>query len=271
MSQPKWCFICPTYGAFDYAKLAIQSFLRSIPTGTVIVADDASPDWAEHMAELAPLGENRVAMVRWDTWGGLTRSWNAGLRIAKSQGAEYTICGNSDLLFPLGWEKAIEKALAHEEWSLVGPVSNAPGVSNKVADVSMYDLEYRHAQQVGLESLPRFDEVSSRLQERYLELVVEAPINGFCMVAKTATWWSGAFSQTDVFNPVNAVNSKGRMNPTPLMTLNEDALQHRWHAMGRHTGVCPGSFVFHYRAATRGDRHKVGQWARLPNNPSPCR
>jgi hypothetical protein len=46
------------------------------------------------------------------------------------------------------------------------------------------------------------------------------------------------------------------------MTLSEYELQGRWRKDNLHIGFCPGSFVFHYRAVTRGDRYKRGKWYR---------
>ena len=38
------------------------------------------------------------------------------------------------------------------------------------------------------------------------------------------------------------------------MTLQEYELQGRWHAAGLRSGVVLSSFVFHYRAVSRGEK-----------------
>ena len=63
-----------------------------------------------------------------------------------------------------------------------------------------------------------------------------------------------AYDAEHVFKPRNDVNSRGHKNPTPLMTLQEYELQGRWHAAGLRSGVVLSSFVFHYRAVSRGEK-----------------
>jgi hypothetical protein len=47
------------------------------------------------------------------------------------------------------------------------------------------------------------------------------------------------------------------------MTLNEYELQRRWKETGlKVRRRCLGSYVFHYRAVSRGDAHKKGDWVR---------
>jgi hypothetical protein len=45
--------------------------------------------------------------------------------------------------------------------------------------------------------------------------VEEHPINGFCMLAKTQTWWANAYDAeaNQVFCPRNDFNSKSERNP----------------------------------------------------------
>ena len=43
--------IIPTYGQFDYARIATESFLRSERDSVAIVVDDASPDWNDRWRE----------------------------------------------------------------------------------------------------------------------------------------------------------------------------------------------------------------------------
>ena len=76
-------------------------------------------------------------------------------------------------------------------------------------------------------------------------------INGFFMLAKTTRWWEGKFNEQHVFDP------------SKIMTGNEDELQRRWHKQQFRTGFVPSSFVFHYRAVSRGDRYKHKGWLRI--------
>jgi hypothetical protein len=59
------------------------------------------------------------------------------------------------------------------------------------------------------------------------------------MVALTNTWFDGAYDQDYVFDPKHK------------MTKNDDEIQGRWTRLGKKMGICPGSFVWHYRSVTR--------------------
>src|ERR1017187_2426465 len=80
------CFICPTYGQYDYARAAVKSFLQHTPGGVALVVDDGHPQfhkfWDDHW---------NVVAHRFRGRGGLTRSWNYGLKQARKMGAEYAI------------------------------------------------------------------------------------------------------------------------------------------------------------------------------------
>jgi GT2 family glycosyltransferase len=256
----KFLVIVPTYGAFDYAHAAVHSLLANSPPPVhCLLVDDASPGWAaaepEHLAPLAAEFGNRYHQLRFDAWGGLTRSWNAGLEAAARQGYVYACAANSDLLFPAGWVAGLVEAL-EAGWDLVGPLSNAPGES-PLQFVGRYHGNYRLTDDLGYLNALQRDLLRAHRGEAF-----SAKLNGFCLVAKTATWQAGAYAPGQAFRPANLVNSKGQDNPTPLMTLNEDELQGRWRAAGRKIGVVPASFVFHYRSVSRGDRHRKGRWYR---------
>ncbi len=45
----------------------------------------------------------------------------------------------------------------------------------------------------------------------------ETKLNGFCMLARTFTWWAGAVDSGKVFKPYVQFNSKGYVNRTPAM------------------------------------------------------
>lgn len=251
-------FICPTYAEAEhhrYTLRAIRSFLKYTPGGYIVVLDDASPDWSLNIEEslCREIGEHG-SVAHFKKWGGVTRTWNKGLELARDTDFKYTLCSNNDVVFTEGWYRGLVKAIT-DGYALAGPVSNAPGITaHGKAEVWQYLPDYQlRDDQVYL------DQVAQALQGRK---PITAPVNGFCQLARTKTWWSGAFDPGHVFKPRNDVTSEGRKNLTPLMTLNEDELQGRWAKMGRTTAVCPSSFVFHYRAVTRGARYHRGRWYR---------
>lgn len=255
-------FICPTHREaefHDYTLAALSSFFRHTPCGEAIVVADApsagdlgfldqlKTEFAGQPLKIAPLAQ----------WGGLTRSWNYGLQWAQAQRHDYAICGNNDVLFTEFWYEGLIDAL-QAGYGLVGPVSNAPGVSsNGLADVWRYFPAYELD-----DSYESLQETALYLRRNYRRQAIPAPVNGFFQFAKTTTWWQGAFDESHVYRPRNDFNSRGQRNPTPLMTLNEDELQGRWRRKGWKTAIVPSSFIFHYRAVTRGDRYKKGRWMR---------
>ena len=263
----KIAFICPTYKEgelHEYTLAAVRTFFSTTANGVAIVVDDASSDWEasfeDQLKSLAVFPGQECRVHHFDEWGGLTRSWNYGLRVARDiAGCDYAICGNNDILFPTNWYSSLLHALDNG-YHLVGPLSNAPGISAyKSQQIWHYFPDYETT-----DDLPRINAVQAYLAHQRLGEIVEAPINGFFQFAKVSAWWEGRFSDNEVYRPVNKFNSKGKRNRTPLMTLNEDELQGRWRKKGWRSAVCLGSFIFHYRAITRGESYKRqgGRWFR---------
>lgn len=254
--------VIPTYGAFAYAAKAVRSALMCDFPGEVhvCVVDDASPDWgtgyANHLRQFLCDDEtkNRYHDAHYQFNGGLTRSWNHGLTFFRDLDCDYICVTNSDVIFPFNWFHAIARGL--EKYALVGPLTNAPG-TEEGQFVRLYAHSYRRS-----DSLRDIEAVQAELIGHHSEDYKRMTLNGFCLVAKTSTWWDNAFDSEHVFCPRNDLNSKGKRNPTPLMTLNEYELQRRWRARGLQSAVALGSYVFHYRAVTRGEKHQQGDWVR---------
>lgn len=265
--KPSVLIIIPTYNAYEYAAQAIRTAFEgtAVLDPHVMVLDDASPAWLDYMdysevllthlpRDKRQAAKEHFVFTRYAENGGLTRSWNGGLRAAISLGLDYAVVTNSDVIFPNGWDIAIVEAL--EEHALVGPVTNTPG-SNPEQYVGNYSLLYdrdRAEQDV--------QAVQNELHRAQLGRVKRSTLNGFCMAAKVKTWRDNMWDAQCVFAPRNDFNSKGERNPTPLMTLNEYELQRRWHGKGLTSAIALGSYVFHYRAVSRGDKHKQGDWVR---------
>ena len=185
-----------------------------------------------------------------DTPGGLTRSWNAGLGIAQRSGSDIAIVGNSDTVFTPGWDRGIVAAL--NQFHLVGPVTNAAGWGSPAQRVQNYIPGYQVS-----DDEERLGEASDQLLGfKAVELappkfqfgpqgvLVAVPefINGFTMAARMETWQKHKFDADHYFNPAYP------------MTENEVELQLRWRWAGLRIGIAPSSFVFHYRSVSRGDQ-----------------
>lgn len=270
MSTPTILIVIPTYGQFDYAVEAVRSAMDStrLLDPHVAIVDDASPDWGDYIGEssfqrfmqgvkdLNVLHDDRVTLHQFAENGGLTRSWNSGLTVARDANHDFCCVTNSDVVFAKGWDYEIFKALHFHKKDLVGPLTNAPG-TNHGQYVGNYSNVYK-----AKKPADKIDEIQEELGRRFPSKFQPTTLNGFCLVAKTATWWDNAYDAEHVFRPRNDFNSRGQPNPTPLMTLNEYELQTRWHRVGLNSVCCLGSYVFHYRAVTRGEKHKKGDWTR---------
>lgn len=255
--------VIPTYKHFEYALMAVKSAMSCTHQlkPHVLVVDDATPHKFFDAQSIAAMQEVIGKPV--DQWlkifpsnGGLTRSWNFGISIASERRYTYCCVTNSDVVFAPGWDIEIVNAL-QSGIDLVGPVTNAPG-TNTEQYVGRYAVTYNKVTaEKDIEAVQR--ELSAVQKGR----VKPTTLNGFCLIAKTQTWCDNAFELGNAFRPRNDFNSKGQPNPTPLMTLNEYELQKRWHAAGLKTAAALGSYVFHYRAVSRGDAFKKGDWIRL--------
>jgi len=235
-AAPRVCVVIPTYNHFAYARAAVRSLVRHAPRGATvehIVVDDCSPEWDAVDWRTWPGGGRRV---RFGRRGGLTRSWNAGLRFAFERRSDYVVCTNSDVLFSPGWFEPLVDAL-ESGLDLVGPVSNAPGHA-AAQDVRLY-----------LDAPSELDDSARSIGATARALRGKAPlrsrINGFFMMARTGVWRAGRYSRRCVFDPACR------------MAGNEDELQARWSALGRTAGIATASYIFHYRSVSRPEGLQV--------------
>jgi len=264
--RPTLLVVVPTYGHYDYAARAVRSALEHTVSwaARVLVVDDATPDhgpaFREHLAAFAARPGGGFAFYRFADRGGLTRSWNYGLQAAADAGVDCCCVTNSDVVFAPGWDRAVHALLAGGTYDLVGPLSNAPGTSAEQY-VGRYVSAYDRSRGDDPEHLAQVQEA---LWRELAGAHRPAVLNGFCLVARTRTWWDHAYDRKHVFCPRNDRDGRGRPNPTPLMTLNEYELQRRWRAAGLRTGVALGAYVYHYRSVTRGDAYRCGDWFRRP-------
>jgi glycosyltransferase involved in cell wall biosynthesis len=258
-------FVCPTYDAENlhaYTETSLVSFFKTTPGGVAIVVDDGSKSWSnEYESRLKklvkPYPNSALCIYHYSVNGGLTRSWNLGLKIADDMKLDYAIAGNNDVIFTPFWYDGLLHAV-NNGYALVGPLSNAPGVTAKgYQEVNRYYPDYKLSDDEAY-----LEAVAAYLHDSKLGQIVETHINGFFQFAAMESWRKGKFDSRHFYRPVNTHTSNGQRNPTPLMTLNEDELQARWTALNMPSAVVLSSFIFHYRAVSRGDRYKRGKWFR---------
>jgi GT2 family glycosyltransferase len=256
MIHPRIAVIVPSYEAFPYARRTLLSLFKYTPDAIAIVVDDASPSWNKGKWLRGIKGEVRIHQFPKN--GGLTRSWNRGMEMVRPMDVDYVVLGNNDILFNVGWWRGMA-AVLEDEYGLAGPLSNAPGVTARgLQDITSYVTNY------ALTDKPKYNnKLAQLLWKTYQAKPVATPVNGFFMMAKPKTLFDNAFTGQFVFRPVNSKNSRGKSNPTPLMTGNEDELQKRLSARGVKSAVALGSFIFHYRSVARGQKFVKGQWLRM--------
>jgi len=263
MSHPSIAVIVPTFNALAYSRRVLLSLFKYTPGAKAIVVDDCSPQWDDKWYK-GTGGE--VVIHRFKKNGGLTRSWNHGLDMCRSLDVEYVVCGNNDILFSMGWWRGMQGIIENHGIGLAGPLSNAPGITAKgLQEVQAYVHNYQ------LTDSARYNnQLSQMLWESYKDRPVVSPVNGFLMFARKELWYSNQYDDRHVFCPVNRFTSKGKKNPTPFMTCNEDEFQRRLRRNKVKSGIALGSYVFHYRSVSRGQkRYGKGQFTKLtdPNKP----
>lgn len=221
----------PVFRQFEYARKAALSGLEHTPDSSVLVVDDASPDYDRQDWRGWP--KENVHRHRFHRNKGVTRSWNFSLRYARDRGFEYAALLNSDVILTPGWFGPIEWAL-NNGVDLAGPVTNAPGHQDRQRVSHFLEQKYK-----ATDDPAKLAEVAGILAEQHPQKFKPCRINGFCMVAKTATWWRYPHSPDDVFDPKHA------------MTRNEDEFQGRIGKKDMVSAAVPASFVFHYRGVSR--------------------
>jgi len=224
--------IIPSFNHFDYVHLACESASKT-PGAVVIVVDDASPQWPGDRIVRGYLPSTVPFVIRrYDKNAGLSRSWNAGIRICHDMGLPYAVCGNSDLVFSEGWWDPLEAALATNDFA--GPVTNAPGHVS-AQNVAHYYPNYR------LSDDPDDIDLTSRiLRDRKGDFIERSMVNGFCIAGRTESFLR---------------LSREPFDPSIPLAGNEDDFFDRAKEKGTTTCIVPSSFVFHYRSVTRRFGH----------------
>ena len=258
-------FICPVYNATvfaSYTEKALKTFFDTTPNGVAIVVNDGELGWSsDYEQSLQQLADNylniSLYVLNFSKSEGLTRGWNAGLELAAKLKLDYVIAGNNDIIFSTNWHEGMIHALANG-YSLVGPISNAPGVTAKGRqNIEAYLPHYKLT-----DNLVEINQVAKQLHQMHFKEVKERKINGFFLMATMKAWEDGKFDAHHFFRPKNKYYAAGGLNPTPKMTGNEDELQERWAKKEMKSGVVLSTFIFHYRSVSRGNKYKWGRWYR---------
>lgn len=272
MNQHLIQVIVPVYGAFDYARLCIQSLWRSDAARqhwlNVIIVNDASPDWSDDWIPPAPRSTNRWMIINHERNQGLTAAWNAGFQLtfvdeqskAWKPPEHVIVAANSDVVVAANWYQGILEAL-NGGYSFVGPVSNAPGPTSKGAQSIVKWLPNTYFLEDNQVSI---DQTGRTLAHYWDGKQAAEPcdINGFFMAARAVSWQRLQTSAQLVFPQYIKSMPSGRRNPDPLGAGQDDWLNSRARSLQLKTGCAVKSFVFHYRSVSRGKKHAHGLWTR---------
>lgn len=253
-------YVMPVKGHVEYARAAIESLVAGSDGAilTVYVVEDGktpSPDWLPqvgypHSVDYVALGDDL----------GPTAAWNHGLSRAIVRN-DFVVMGNDDVLAPKGWWKDLFYACDTRVLDFVGPLSNSPGTTNGQQHVTHYLPDYTLQDDVGA-----IDQVQGRLQADHHHKFRVGAANGFFIAALSKRWRAVAYDaeRGQIFPAEIHRMPSGRVNPTPLVTGQEDWLHQHARMLDFRMGISPGTFVFHYRSVTRGTRYCVdGQlWCR---------
>lgn len=262
MVYPSIAFIVPSFEHMGYFRRTLRSFFKYTPWLRFVVVDDASKTWNTDWQD--DVSGADITTYRFNSNGGLTRSWNKGFDIAANMKdrPEFTVFANNDTTSNPYWWKALVRTLEGGA-ALAGPLSNAAGLTaHGRQDICQYFKDYQVTDDPGY-----VNNLAARLYKEFCEEAnhtARSAVNGFFMMGRTDTFVKNAHSPNELFIPNLRVMPSGRKNKTPLMTGQEDELHHRLRKRGLHSEIALGSFVFHYRSVARGPGYakRGGQWSR---------
>lgn len=216
--------IIPAFGQEKFVALAAWSAWKHTPNATIIVIDDGETVNGEFVGR----GIDRFIFQQYKhNVKSCTRSWNAGLNIARQNGIEYAVPTNSDVMFTPNWFDPIPKAINELGYHFIGPRTNAPGHCKRQHEASIQQGEHESV----------YEEATK--------------LNGFCMVGLTSDWWQYGKNPYEAFDPVNP------------MAGNEDQYMKTAVDHGAKLCISRRSKVVHFRGVSRG---RVGAYdgARQP-------
>lgn len=238
--------IIPTYGQWDYVKLAVESASRT-PGAVIIIVDDGSPTWPGERVVSGWVGDGVPFVIQryFGNRRNLSRSWNTGIEIARGMGCRYIVCGNSDLVFPARWWGPMRAAL-DDGADFVGPVTNAPGHVRR-QDVTRYLPTYDLS-----DDPDDIDQTQRELLDTEGPAIDAARLNGFCFAGSMR-----GFDQ---------IGKRPFDERVPMLGNEDDFFQRASQYHDAKVKIAPRSFVFHYRSVSLGlDLSRPSQGAaRIP-------
>lgn len=231
----KTLLILTTAGRFHWLKQAIESLQDAID---VLVVDDATP---EEIGIRNFCQQKKIQFITKPKPKGLTDSWNIGYHYFVRHGYTYCILSNDDVRFAKGFSVEIKHAL-NTKFSLVGPVTNRPGLALHQGVKKFIKAE---------RDWSKVDEVQGVLigKFRYDRFQPCADVNGFCFAFSNAIR-QFEFASGNLFNPAN------------INVDNEYDLAKRIRRNGGKIAICRTAYVHHEKMGT----YKELGWPTIPGH-----
>lgn len=123
--------VIPVLNNLEFTKRIIEGFTRVRTPMTLILIDDGSTDGTQEFVYSFIKRGYPVIYHKHDETAGVNRSWNEGIRIAKSIGCKHIAILNNDLELYEDWERYMMKLLEDKSIGVVSPYSTH---GNKLPD-----------------------------------------------------------------------------------------------------------------------------------------
>ncbi|HEV7742929.1 MAG TPA: polyprenol monophosphomannose synthase [Pseudolysinimonas sp.] len=132
METARAIIVIPTYNEAENIATVISAVFAAVPTASVLVVDDASPDGTGRMADELAAGDPRVEVLHRTMRDGLGHAYLAGFTRALEEGFESIIEMDADGSHPASALPAMLDSLATHDlvigsrWTPGGAVANWP-------------------------------------------------------------------------------------------------------------------------------------------------
>lgn len=83
--------ILPTYDEIDNLESIVGRILVAVPTATVLIVDDSSPDGTGELADRIAAADTRVRVLHREIKDGLGKAYLAGFAVAIDSGVDYVV------------------------------------------------------------------------------------------------------------------------------------------------------------------------------------
>ena len=208
-----------------YARQCLECFMREIPPNYFIVLyinESSDPITLELQHTHSRHNVHIVYVENQEEGGGLTGTWNNGVKLCLQNECDVVIISNDDVVFDgcinnIIWQCYLEK----DALKYFGPISNKPGPKDSKINQCQYGM------------YPQLcDSRIAVCDDNYCYL------NGFFMVFSREVLLLNMFDETYFFDPSNPFN------------YNEVEWFERFKQKGGIGVIVPQTFIYHYKLST---------------------